>query len=158
MGPLLGIITRFALYSYEVIFSVVGHVWGVAACFLLIISVLLIWKDKERFERCHKSMMYLMVLGGWLFVLLYLSGYYFRSVPVSVPHSFVPWFALHGTLALVALFGATLLLLTRKTDDRLQRTGLVANLNARHRLYGRVVALLWLFTHIGGIINLYILD
>ncbi len=72
-----------------------------AASFLLVSSVLLVWKDKERFEHCHKWMMYTVVLGGWLFTLFYLAGYYFRSAPLSVPRSLVPWFAIHGTLALV---------------------------------------------------------
>lgn len=136
-----------------------GTVWGVAACALIIASVLLVWKDKERFEQCHKWMMYTMVVGGWLFVLLYFAGYYLRSAPVNMPRSLVPWFAVHGTLALVALLGATLLLTTRDTGDRdlPSGTGLVARLNNRHRLYGSIIAILWLFTHIGGIVNLYLL-
>ncbi len=104
-------------------------------------------------------MMYTMVIGGWLFVLLYFAGYYLRSAPLEVPRSLVPWFALHGTLALVALLGATLLLTTRYSVEKREgrSTGFRAYLNSRHRFYGWVVALLWLFTHIGGIVNLYLL-
>ena len=136
-----------------------GSVWGVAACALIIVSVLLVRRDKERFEKCHKWMMYTMVGGGWLFVLLYFAGYYFKSEPIDMPRSLVPWFAVHGTLALVALLGATLLLTTRDTaeEDLPFGTGLVASLNNRHRLYGSIIVLLWLFTHIGGIVNLYLL-
>jgi uncharacterized membrane protein YozB (DUF420 family) len=145
------------LFTYEKIFSVVGNLWGVAACVLLIIAWIAIYRDKERHETLHRRVMIVMTVGGWAFVLLYLSGAYLRTTPLSVPRSTVPWIAAHGTVALLTLSAATLLTWARLTRKEVDTVRLRAHLNRRHTLYGRIIVLLWFFSHAGGVANLYLL-
>lgn len=101
--------------------------------------------------------MIVMTVGGWAFVLLYLFGYYMRTDPMNIPRNLVPWIAVHGTVSLVSLSGATVLAwarITRSGDDDPLRFR--ATLNRRHTLYGKVIASLWLISHAGGVANLYI--
>ncbi len=100
-----------------------------------------------------------MVVGGWGFVQLYLSGTFLRSVPLTVPKSLALWLAIHGTIALATLLGSSLVLLTRKIGEKTKTNpvGFRARFNARHRFYGWIFVLLWVFTHVGGVVNLYII-
>ncbi|HLC17416.1 MAG TPA: DUF420 domain-containing protein [Thermodesulfobacteriota bacterium] len=145
------------MYTYENIFFLVGNFWGVASCLLLIAAWLAIYLDKERYERLHRKVMIVMVAGGWAFVVFYLSGIFLRTAPMTVAAGIVPWIAAHGTIALLTLTGATLLLWARLTDRGAGDTvSIRAHLNRRHTLYGRVITPLWFFSHVGGVVNLYL--
>jgi uncharacterized membrane protein YozB (DUF420 family) len=96
--------------------------------------------------------MVLLVLGAWGFLAAYLSKYSRHNGASSqLPSYLVLWLAAHGTVALVPLFGATMLVWARLTGER--ATGIRLHLNNNHRSYGRVLAGLWLFTNAGGIFN-----
>ena len=140
------------------VFFAVSALWGVAACLLLVWAWVVIRINKERFERLHRRVLTVMTSGGWAFVLFYLFGVRLRSNRASVPPEIAPWLAAHGAIALMTLFGATILVWARLTG-RGDRDPLIfrARLNASHAGYGRVVALLWLLSHLGGIFNLYLI-
>lgn len=123
--------------------------WGVLSFLLLIVA----WRKGAKGNRAdHKMLMIMLTVGSWLFVLSYLLHYIIPGYNIpAVPRSYVPWFAIHGTVALFPLFGATALIYARIgcSEESL--------LNRHHRLLGRVTAGLWCFTHLGGFVNFWLL-
>lgn len=144
------------LIAYEEIFFWVGNIWGFTSCALLAAAWVLIVFESERFQAVHQWLMIFMTAGGWAFVLFYLSGRLFASSGTPVPSWAIPWIAVHGTVSLLTLSGATLLAWARLTEKP-GGGGLRSHLNLHHTWYGRVIAALWLLSHAGGILNLYIL-
>ncbi len=130
-------------------FSLAGGVWGATSFILLVIA----WRAAAaRNIRLHRPLMVLLVLGAWAFLAAYLSKYSRHDGASSqLPSYLVLWLAAHGTIALVPLFGATMLVWARLTGE--SATGIRGHLNNNHRSYGRVLAGLWLFTNAGGIFN-----
>lgn len=133
------------------VFLYAGTVWAFIALGLLFIA----WKAarQENFKR-HGKLMVLLMLAAWFFVLLYMLRYRFPELLPQIPPEYIPWIALHGTVALFPLVGSLLLVLARWRQRR--RPDSFSHLNRHHRRYGRVVIVLWCFTHIGGIINAFL--
>ena len=123
--------------------------WGVLSLLLLIIA----WrKAAKRNIADHKMLMIMLTVGSWLFVFSYLLHYIIPGLSLpAIPRSLVPWFAIHGTVALIPLFGATALVYARIKGSK------DAFLNRHHRLLGRIAAGLWCFTHLGGMVNIWLL-
>ena len=96
--------------------------------------------------------MVILTAGAWLFILSYLLRYFIPGyTSPAIPRHLIPWFALHGTVGLLPLFGATALVHARLKN---QEKGF---LNRRHKRLGRITASLWCFTHLGGIVNFWLL-
>ncbi len=72
-----------------------------------------------------------------------------------IPPEYVPWIALHGTIGLIPLFGATALVWARLREKRSSLRGR-SHLNRHHRAYGRFFVVLWFFTHAGGAVNFWL--
>lgn len=94
--------------------------------------------------------MVLLTLGAWVFIASYLVNYSQPGAGPEIDPAYIPWLAVHGTLGLVPLLGATVLVAARF------RGASNSHLNRLHRIYGRVFMLIWLFTHIGGIANYFL--
>jgi uncharacterized membrane protein YozB (DUF420 family) len=131
-------------------FSLAGGAWGAASFVLLVVA----WRAAAgRNIRLHRPLMILLVLGAWGFLAAYLSKYSRdHGASSELPSYLILWLAAHGTVALVPLFGATMLVWARLTGAK-STTGIRFHLNTNHRTYGRVMAGLWLFTNAGGIFN-----
>ncbi|HHL39744.1 MAG TPA: DUF420 domain-containing protein [Deltaproteobacteria bacterium] len=140
--------------SLVFLFNTFGLVWALVSMVLLAAA----WRAAARKAApLHASLMKFLTAGAWVFLLLYLAshgagaGSYDRT-RISGP--LVPWLALHGTLGLAVVVGAALLLVSRLRGP----AGPVStHLNRFHRVYGRVTAGLWMFTHAGGVANFWLL-
>ncbi len=139
--------------NFSEIFIVVGHIWALSAILLIIYAWVIARREKESL---HKAVMLFLVAGGWTFLLFYLIGSrYDRPHIEELTSGLLAWVIIHGTAALLALLGATVLAVARLiTDD--EAPGLLGSINRRHKVLGSVTALLWMLTHAGGLINLYI--
>ncbi len=131
-------------------FSLAGGVWGATSFILLVIA----WRAAAACNiRLHRPLMLLLIAGAWVFLAAYLSKYSRHDGASSeLPSYLILWLAAHGTIALVPLFGATMLVWARLTGTKAPG-GIRRHLNKNHRSYGRVLAGLWLFTNAGGIFN-----
>jgi len=94
--------------------------------------------------------MILLTVGAWIFILNYIFGWRYGGELGSFPRAYVPWMALHGSLGLVPLVGATCLVAGRLMTDRNRFS---IHLNRHHKAYGRTFIVVWCFTHLGGIFN-----
>lgn len=123
--------------------------WGLLSLFLLIVA----WRKAVKGNRAdHSMLMIMLTVGSWLFVVSYLLQYIIPGYKLpDIPRSLVPWFAIHGTVACFPLFGATALIYSRTRSSK------EAFLNRHHKLLGRVTAGLWCFTHLGGLVNIWLL-
>ena len=134
-------------------FSLAGGLWGVTAFILLLVA----WRAAAALNiRLHRPLMILLVVGAWVFLAAYLSRYSehsrnYGSSTQGLPSYLILWLAVHGTIALIPLLGATMLVWARLTGS--EAPGVRSHLNRNHRRYGRVLAGLWLFTNAGGILN-----
>ena len=95
--------------------------------------------------------MLFLTLGAWLFIAGYLLRYNQPGTLPEIDPVYIPWLALHGTLGLVPLVGATMLVVSRHRQG-----ASVSHLNRQHRIYGRLFVLVWVFTHLGGIANYFL--
>lgn len=130
------------------IFLIIGTVWAVVAIGLLFIA----WRAaKHQAYALHGKIMTILTGAAWGFLALYLLRYRYPEAIPSIPPEYIPWLALHGTVALFPLFGATLLVFNRWRARRQPEQ--TYHFNQHHKTYGRVLILLWCFTHIGGIAN-----
>lgn len=98
--------------------------------------------------------MVLLTIGAWVFILNYIFLQRYGGDFASFPREYVPWIALHGSLGLVPLFGATCLVAGRLTAGK---TRFSAHFNRHHKSYGRILIAIWVFTHLGGIFNAFFL-
>lgn len=139
--------------AYAKIFFLIGVFWGITAFMLLIAA----WRAAAvRNTRLHRPLMVFLTVGAWAFISTYLLRYsYPDEFSLNVPSHLVPWIAVHGTIALLPLFGATLLVWARFSGSG-ETGGISFHFNRHHRFYGRVIAALWLFTHAGGIFNFWL--
>jgi uncharacterized membrane protein YozB (DUF420 family) len=137
--------------NFSQLFLVIGVVWATIGFFLLIVA----WHAAASGNiRRHRFIMILSAVAAWLFIIGYLLRYrYGESIP-QLPPEYIPWFALHGTVALFPFFGATFLVWGR-LRERHKPAGQY-HINRQHRKYGRVLIVLWCFTHLGGVVNFWL--
>lgn len=139
------------------IFLVVGILWGLVATIVMIAA----WRSiRSGNVASHKRFMLILLTGGWAFVAFYLIGYSLeQTYSKIVPERLVPWLAIHGVVALLVLFAITVLVWARLSVESSNgdNSRLTAFFNAHHKTIGRITAILWLLTQIGGFVNLYIL-
>ena len=130
------------------LFLAISTIWAVAAIVLLVFS----WHlARAENIHVHRTMMILLTLGAWVFVASYLfTQRYGDAAAIPFPEEHVIWMAVHGTIGLIPLVGATCLLVSRVRSKGNYRS---THLNRNHRRYGRVIVVIWLFTHLGGIYN-----
>ena len=125
-------------------FLTLSAIWSLIALCLLMYAWISI---KHGRVRLHSRIMMFLTVVAWLFIAGYLSGYQASPQRHEIDTEWIPWFAIHGTGGLIVLLGASLLVLSRL----LAKNDQVINRN--HRMIGRVVMLVWVLTHIGGIVN-----
>jgi uncharacterized membrane protein YozB (DUF420 family) len=130
------------------LFLVISTIWAVTAIVLLGFS----WRLARTAKiHVHKTLMILLTLGAWVFVASYLfTQRYGDAAAIPFPKEHVIWMAVHGTIGLIPLVGATCLIVSRvRSKGNYQST----HLNRNHKYYGRIIVVIWLFTHLGGIFN-----
>ncbi|MAG33917.1 MAG: hypothetical protein CL908_23805 [Deltaproteobacteria bacterium] len=129
-------------------FAEISAIWGVLSLGLLWIA----WRAAVvRRQRLHRNMMVFLTFAAWVFIAAYLLRYRQPGATPEIDPAYIPWLALHGTLGLVPLLGATLLVVSRY-----RRQEPASHLNRQHRIYGRLFVLVWVFTHLGGIANYFL--
>ncbi len=132
-------------------FLIVSTAWAVIALALLIIAWRLAHAGKIG---PHRTIMILLTVGAWIFIVNYVFLQRYGGDLRSFPREYVPWMALHGSLGLIPLFGATCLIAARPTKDRNKFS---VHFNRHHKRYGRTFIAIWCFTHRGGIYNAFFL-
>ena len=131
----------------------IALVWAIVAFGLLIVA----WRAaRERNIRRHRLIMIISTVAAWLFIAGYLLRYKFADSIPNIPPEYIPWFAIHGTVAMFPLIGATCLVWARLRERR--NPSYQSHFNRYHKHYGRVLILLWCFTHLGGIFNFWLVD
>jgi len=135
------------MVNYSLLFNSVGFIWAVLSLFLLAFA----WsRARKGVIRQHKLLMIILTCGGWLFIVLYLLRYSLSESRPEIVTNYIPWFAFHGTLGLIPLIGATLMVCSRIYLS-------AGHFNRHHAYYGRIFIILWVFTHLGGIFNIWLL-
>lgn len=94
--------------------------------------------------------MILLTVGAWIFILNYIFVQRYGGSYETFPREYIPWIAVHGSLGLVPLIGATCLVLARLM---MGRNRFSKHFNKHHMTYGRTFMAVWVFTHLGGIFN-----
>ena len=135
--------------DYGRLFLQLTLAWGVLSLFLLILA----WRKAAGGNTAvHRMLMIMLTVGAWLFVLSYLLRFIIPGYNApDIPKRLIPWFVIHGTVGTFILLGATALVYARIRGSK------EAFLNRHHRLIGRVTAGLWCFTHLGGLVNIWLL-
>jgi len=133
------------------LFSQLILIWAVLSLPLLFIAW---WSAARGNTATHRGLMIFLTLAAWVFIISYLMQYRSPGEITPVPPEYVPWVAIHGTVGLLPLIGASILVWARLFQRRHPDSRL--HLNRRHRIYGRVVIALWAFTHLGGIVNYWL--
>ncbi|MBT5108846.1 MAG: DUF420 domain-containing protein [Rhodospirillaceae bacterium] len=128
-------------------FLIISTAWAVIALVLLIVAW---WLARAGRIALHRNIMVLLTAGAWIFILNYIFVQRYGGELGSFPSEYVPWMALHGSLGLVPLIGATCLVVGRLTTGRNRFSD---HFNRRHKAYGRTFIVVWFFTHLGGIFN-----
>lgn len=134
--------------SYQQMFHYGSLFWALLSMLLLCWAWYAIRHHQVQY---HKRLMLLLSAMAWLFMLSYLLRYSFPELNRPVPREHILWFALHGTVALVPLLGASCLLFAR------MRLATAHHLNRQHKRYGLLILATWFFTHMGGVYNLWLL-
>ena len=133
------------------LFAQVSVAWGCLSLFLLWLA----WRAAAAETwRLHRNLMCFLTAGAWIFIASYLVRYRQPDALPEIDPAYVPWLALHGTLGLVPLLGATVLVLARLRQREARAPA--SHFNRHHRLYGRLFIALWVFTHLGGIANYFL--
>ena len=129
-------------------FLFIGTLWAAIALVLLWVA----WRAaREKNLRRHQIIMTILTIAAWLFIALYLLRYRYPESLPQIPPEYITWLALHGTVALFPLFGAAFMVASRWLQRRHPNRSY--HFNRHHKIYGRVLIVLWCFTHIGGIAN-----
>ena len=133
--------------NYGEVFLYVGLVWAFIALGLLLLA----WHAVTQGNiLLHKRLMVFLAVMAWAFIAAYLLRYKIPGAIPEIPPQYIPWIAIHGSIALIPLFGAPCLILARLFSRKEQ------HFNRYHRYYGRVFLLIWCFTHLGGIVNFWL--
>ena len=132
-------------------FLIVSTAWAVIALALLIVAW---WLARTGRTGPHGKIMILLTAGAWIFITNYIFLQRYDGDLGSFPREYVPWMALHGSLGLIPLFGATCLVAGRLMKNRNRFS---VHFNHHHKIYGRTFIVIWCFTHLGGIFNAFFL-
>ena len=133
--------------TYRIVFNSFGFFWAMLSLILLVYA----WKCARQGKiGHHKPLMIILTGGGWLFIFLYLLRYSLAESKPEISADYIPWFVFHGTLGLIPLIGATIMVCSRL----FLRAG---HFNRHHKRYGQIFMILWMFTHVGGIFNIWLL-
>jgi len=137
--------------SYAQVFRDVGLAWAIISIVLLIVA----WHAARRGDVSrHRLLMSVSLVGSWLFVMGYLFRYSLPQASPRLPTEYIPWIALHGSLGVVLIVGASCLVVARLRARR--NPSYVGHFNRHHRTYGRFLVPLWCFTHGGGVVNYFL--
>ncbi len=128
-------------------FLIISTTWAVTALVLLIVAWRLVRVGRIV---AHRNIMILLTVGAWIFITNYIFVQRYGGDFRSFPSEYIPWIALHGSLGLVPLIGATCLVVGRLMTGRNRFS---AHFNRHHKAYGCTFIVVWLFTHLGGIFN-----
>ncbi|MBT6139729.1 MAG: DUF420 domain-containing protein [Rhodospirillaceae bacterium] len=131
-------------------FLIISTVWAVVALVLLTVAW---WLARVGKTVPHRIIMILLTVGAWVFIINYIFGQRYGGGG-SLPREYIPWMALHGSMGLVPLIGATCLVLGRLMT---RRNKFSTHFNRHHKAYGRTFIVVWIFTHLGGIFNAFFL-
>jgi uncharacterized membrane protein YozB (DUF420 family) len=128
-------------------FLILSTVWAVIALVLLVVA----WRlARVGGTNPHRNIMILLTVGAWIFILNYLFVQRYGGGLGQFPSEYIPWVALHGSLGLIPLLGATCLVVARLMTGRNKFS---RYFNQHHKRYGRAFIIVWVFTHLGGIFN-----
>ena len=128
-------------------FLIISTAWAVIALVLLIVAW---WLVRVGRIALHRNIMILLTVGAWIFIINYIFVQRYGGELGPFPSEYVPWMALHGSLGLVPLIGATCLVVGRLMTGRNKFS---THFNQHHKAYGRTFIVVWFFTHLGGIFN-----
>jgi uncharacterized membrane protein YozB (DUF420 family) len=132
-------------------FLIISTAWAFIALVLLIVA----WRLARAGKVVqHRNIMILLTAGAWIFIINYLFVQRYGGEFGAFPREYVPWIALHGSLGLVPLIGASCLVAGRLMAGR---NGFSRHFNRHHKAYGRSFIVVWLFTQLGGIFNAFFL-
>jgi uncharacterized membrane protein YozB (DUF420 family) len=132
-------------------FLIISTAWAVVALALLIIAW---WLARIGRTGLHRNIMVFLTIGAWIFVVNYIFLQRYAGDLASFPREYVPWMALHGSLGLIPLFGATCLIAGRLIAGKNKFN---VHFNRHHKSYGRIFIAIWFFSHLGGIFNAFFL-
>lgn len=134
------------------LFNIIATIWAVISFTLLVLA----WRMAVAKKiKLHRNLMIFLTTGAWVFIANYLFLRPYRGEALSIPEEYIIWMAFHGTAGLIPLIGATCLVISR---IRRKGSGPENHLNRHHKLYGRIIIGLWLFSHLGGIFNAFLLN
>ena len=128
-------------------FLIISTAWAVITLVLLIVAW---WLIRVGRIALHRNIMILLTVGAWIFIINYIFVQRYGGELGSFPSEYVPWMALHGSLGLVPLIGATCLVVGRLMTGRNKFS---THFNQHHKAYGRTFIVVWFFTHLGGLFN-----
>ncbi len=131
----------------------ISATWGAISTGLLLFAW---WSARQGNIRRHRLLMIVLTAAAWGFIAAYLSRYRSSGAGPQIPSEYIVWFAIHGSLGLIPLLGATILVCSRLLHGR-RKDRRPSHLIRRHHIYGMVFVVLWLFTHVGGIANYWLL-
>jgi uncharacterized membrane protein YozB (DUF420 family) len=134
------------------LFYIASSIWVVISFILLFFAWRLAVAGKTTL---HRNLMIFLTSGAWMFIASYLFQQPYGTELTSLPREYIIWIAFHGTVGLIPLIGATCLVVSRIMA---KGKGRESYLNRHHKLYGRVIIVLWFFTHLGGIFNIFLLN
>ena len=129
------------------IFLIISTAWAVTALVLLIVAW---WSVRDGRIILHRNIMILLTAGAWIFIVNYIFVQRYGGGLGQFPSEYIPWVALHGSLGLIPLLGATCLVVARLMTGRNKFS---RYFNQHHKRYGRAFIIVWVFSHLGGIFN-----
>jgi len=141
--------------NYQQIFSQYSLAWALAGLLLLGFS----WHAAATGrKKRHQWLMICLVIGAWVFVLAYVMlRFHLAQQPTEKVLAYIPWLIVHGSIGLFTIFGVTCLMCARGWQ-KFNPGKRPLHLNYYHRVYGRCLVVLWLFTHLGGVANYWLLN
>jgi uncharacterized membrane protein YozB (DUF420 family) len=135
---------------------------SLAWAFIALLLLLQAWRYAVQGNiRRHRLMMLVLTLAAWVFVISYLLISRSSGQLSNLSTPMIVWLSIHGSVGLLPLFGAVALILARALQGlrsaHKSGTDRQFYLNRHHRFYGRIIMVLWVFTHLGGIANYFLL-
>lgn len=137
--------------TFPDVFPHVSLAWGVIALGLLLLA----WRRavQTRF-RSHRALMLVLVAGAWIFLISYLLQLRLGGQAPGLHGAVLVWMLVHGGAGLVTLLGVSWLAAARLWQQWRPASDLFPN--RHHRRLGRPLVGLWVFSHLGGVVNYFL--